>query len=246
MNLINKKEDKNKNVNINTSKNLILVDSELNTLSYENALKIDKRTYMQYYISLLKTKHLIIFTFFPMKDYNSMIIKICLFIFYMNMLFTVNALFFNDNTFIKINEDEGSFNIIYQLPQIIYSSLISNIIYYLIKFLSLTERYIIQIKNGNYELSSKPKIIKNVNIRFFFFCLISFICLVLFVFYIGCFCSVYKNTQMQVIKDTLIGFVTSLLYTLGLNLLPGIFRIPALKSKNRECIFILSKFLQLI
>ena len=69
--------------NQENSKNNILkfTDSEINGLNYDTALKIDKRTYIQYYLSLLKTKHLLIFTFYPMKDHNSMIIKICLFFF---------------------------------------------------------------------------------------------------------------------------------------------------------------------
>ena len=39
-------------------------DNELNNLIYEEALKTDKRTYFQYYASLIKIKHLIIFSFY--------------------------------------------------------------------------------------------------------------------------------------------------------------------------------------
>ena len=41
------------------SKNLVNNDYELNSLSYNEALKIDKRTYLQYYFSLLKRKQII-------------------------------------------------------------------------------------------------------------------------------------------------------------------------------------------
>ena len=56
-------------------------DFELNDLSYNNAIKIDKRTYCQYYLSLIRTKHLFFFSFCPTFDYNSQIIKIFLFFF---------------------------------------------------------------------------------------------------------------------------------------------------------------------
>ena len=36
---------------------------ELNVLEYSLAINSDKRTYIQFYISLLKTKHLFIFSF---------------------------------------------------------------------------------------------------------------------------------------------------------------------------------------
>ena len=47
---------------------------ELNDLDYELAIKNDKRKYCEYYLSLLKTKHIFIFTFFNNTDYNSKII----------------------------------------------------------------------------------------------------------------------------------------------------------------------------
>ena len=73
-------------------------DYELNDLPYEEAKKNDKRTYIQYYISLIRTKHLIVFTFFTKTDYNSRLIKIILFMFSFSLLLFVNALFFNDYT----------------------------------------------------------------------------------------------------------------------------------------------------
>ena len=46
----------------------------------------------------------------------------------------------------KIYIDEGSFNLNYQIPQIVYSTLISSVINAIIKFLSLSEKKIIEIK----------------------------------------------------------------------------------------------------
>ena len=60
-----KEKEKNLNNNKNTKDKLIineklesLNDFELNELDYEEALKQDKRNYMQLYISFQKTKHL--------------------------------------------------------------------------------------------------------------------------------------------------------------------------------------------
>ena len=51
---------------------------ELNTMDYKEAIINDKRTCGEYYISLLKLKHPILFSFCPIKDYNTMIIKLCI------------------------------------------------------------------------------------------------------------------------------------------------------------------------
>ena len=115
--------------NLNYNKILEKNDQELNSLKYKEAITNDKRTYVQYYLSLLRASHLLIFSFYQNdRDYNSRIIKIFLFFFFFCVHFTVNALFFNDSTMHKIYIDEGSFNFIYQIPQIIYSALISGVI----------------------------------------------------------------------------------------------------------------------
>ena len=56
-------------------------DIEMNSLLYKEAKKIDNRTYFMYYASLIRTNHLLFFSFFPIMDYNSQILKIFLFFF---------------------------------------------------------------------------------------------------------------------------------------------------------------------
>ena len=73
-----------------------LNDEELNSLDYDIAILIDKRTYFQYYWSLLKKKQLILFTFIPSNDYNLFSIKICLFLLSFSLYFTINGFFFSD------------------------------------------------------------------------------------------------------------------------------------------------------
>ena len=68
----------------------------------------------------------------------------------------------------------------------------------------------------------------------------------IFCYYLGCFCAVYQNTQFHLIKDTLISFGISNITPLGINLLPGLFRIPAISKKGsgKICLYVLSKLLQ--
>ena len=62
------------------------------------------------------------------------------------------------------------------------------------------------------------------------------------------FCAVYKNTQIQVIEDTLMSYGLSLLYPFGIYLLPGIFRIPSLSNSKckKKCLYKFSKLLQML
>ena len=226
-------------------------DYELNSLCYEDALKFDKRTFFEYYISLIKVNQLIIFSFCLSNDYNSKIIKICFFQFIFALYYILNALFFTDSTMHKIYENKGEFDFIYQLPQIIYSTLISILLKQIISMLCLTEKDIVKIKKKEtFELSLKMKktIIKCIKIKFILFFTFVFFFLLIFWYYISCFCAIYKNTQVYLIKNTMIGFVGLLIYPFIIYLIPGIFRIPALlaEKKDKQFLFKLSKIAQII
>jgi len=206
-------------------------------LEYDKALLYDKRTCVQYYLSLLRINHLFVFSFYcQSRDYNSQIIKILLFFLFFSLHFTINALFFNDKTMHKIYLDEGDYDFIYQVPQIIYSSLISSIISLIIKFLALSEKNILDLKKeneddkNNLDIKSK-KLFGALKIKFILFFIFSFILLITILYYITCFCGVYTNTQVHLIKDTLVSFGLSLIYPFGIYIIPCIFRIPALNAK---------------
>ena len=229
----------------------ILNDVEMNSLDYQEALILDKRTYFQYYCSLLRTKHLILFTFFLYNDYNLAFIKISLFLLAFSLYFTVNGFFFTDDTMHKINEDKGAFNIIFQIPQILYSTVISAVINLILKRLSLSETQILSIKQEKNLKKAKilgDKILVCLKIKFIIFFIISFLLSFFFWYFIAGFCAVYKNTQNILIKNTLLSFGLSMIYPLGLNLLPGIFRIPALRAskKDKKCLYKVSSLVAMI
>ena len=225
-------------------------DYEYNSLSYKDALKYDKRTYWEYYSSLIKTKQSLIFSFCICQDYNSSIIKIFLFFFFFDSYFTVNALFYSDSTIHEIYKNSQTYNILFHLPQIIYSTLISSSISLVIRPLSLTEKSILEIKQlkSPQIMIQVKNIIKCLKIKLISFFVLSFIFILLFWFYLSCFCAVYRNTQYYLIKDTLMSFTLSLLYPFALNLLPGLLRIPSLKDSkiDRECLFKISKIASIL
>ena len=70
----------------------------------------------------------------------------------------------------KIYEDQGVFNFLFQLPQIIYSSLISSIINIIIKTLSLSQKNIINIKKEEHNIRKKAlEILKCLKLKFVLF-----------------------------------------------------------------------------
>ena len=223
-------------------------DYELNNLEYEEAKKVDKRTFIEYYFSLLKLRNIILFTFFYNQDYNLFSIKISLFLLIFSLHFTINSFFFNDDTMHKIYKDNSSYNFIFQIPIILYSTLISSTINIILKFFSLSEKDILQIKKEKNYLSSKNESIRVKNClrkKFIIFYILGIILLLFFCYFITCFCFVFYNTQIILIKDTFISFGLSILYPFLLIIFPGSLRIYSL-NKNKKSIYKLSIILSFL
>ena len=150
----------------------------------------------------------------------------------------------------NVYKNKGKFDILFQIPQIIYSSVIPSVIFVILKKISLSEPYIISFKS---KMNSKDCFTRAKNleiclkIRFLIFFVLSFPILIFFWYYISCFCAVYKNTQLILIEDTLFSFGISIVYPFGLCLLPGLFRLPALRDSqgNKKCLYKIGFFIAL-
>ena len=238
-----KTEIKKRNIKIKT-------DAELNRLKYEDALKFDHRKFIEYYWSLLKAKHIIIFTFINNKDYNLFTVKLNLFLFGFSLYFCINAFFFTDDTMHEIYSENGNYSFIFGILEIIYSTIISLITTMIIKRLSLTENSILEIKEEKNKTNKKKiteinELIKCFKIRYFIFFSSSFALLFFFWYFLAAFCAIYPNTQFILLKDTLTSYALSLIYPFGINLIPGIFRISAIKNKSK-CKYQIGKIISVI
>ena len=95
-------------------------------------------------------------------------------------------------------------------------------------------------------MKTSSALINNLKIKFIIFFILDLILLVMFWIYLSCFSAVYKNTQLHLIKDTLISFATSFIIPFAIYLLPGIFRITSLKNKDRKILYGISQVVQLL
>ena len=227
-------------------------DYELNTLEYSQAIKYDKRSCCDYYSSQLKNKQLFLFTFCSFNDYNSGIIKKFIFFLSFAIHFAISALFFNDENMHQIYQDEGKYNISYQIPKILISAVSSTaFLRIMLETLILTDRNVLKVKRQptrQLAESMRLRVLKCINIKFAIFFIINFILLVLFWFYLTCLTDTYENTQIYIIENTFIGFGISLFYPFIWNIIPSLLRMMALDTKNgdRKCLYMVSKICQFI
>ena len=242
---INSKNDyKNSKKEIENSKQKEYDDYELNELEYIEATIFDKRTLFQLYWSTLKREHLLIFTFFNCNDYNLLSIKLSRFIILFVGDMALNVFFFSDDSMHKLFLNYGKYDIFQQIPQITYSTIISQLLEVFLCFLSLTDKYMYQFKS--FLISGKIKrnqeIIRCIRIKLNIFFLFTFLIFIIYWYIITVFCGVYRNTQITFIKDSLISFSISMIYPFVIYFFTSILRMCALRSskKNMKCLYKMS------
>ena len=163
----------------------------------------------------------------------------------------VNACFFDEVTIHKIYENGGEYDISFFLLPIFLSFIIAHILSIIIKYIFLSERNIYEIRKEIELLKAvqkQDKVRRNIITKYIIFFTAGIALLMMFWYYLSSFGAVYQNTQIFLFENTFISFLISLIYPFIINILPTIFRIFSLKdvNKNKECMFKISKILQLI
>ena len=228
--------DTNNNINevIKNENKEKLDDLYLNNLPYEKALESDKRSFGEIYFSRLKSKHLLLYTFFSYHDHNLIYIKISRFFFMVSTSMLMNVIFFFDSSMHKIYIDYGKYNFIAQMPQILYSSLIALIIELLIGILSSTDKDYLKIKK--FEDNSDEKInkaLKTIKIKLIIYFVITFILFLFYWYFITSFCAVYNNTKIIFIKDFITSFCLGLLYPFPIQLCFAFIRKISIRKNTK-------------
>ena len=237
-------------------------DFELNMLPFQDALKYDRRTCCQYYVSLIKNRQFLLFSLLDFNSYNSVILKKPIFFLSFIYNYGINAFFFTDEVMNKIYENEGKYDIETLTPNAVYSALAATgLLKILMILLLLSERNVLNVKNQkteNLAIESKNHALKIICVKLVFFFIINIGLLIFFMFYLTCFNALYPNTQIYLIINTCISFFISNLLTFLYSLIPALFRNDILKYKEKKAarykagsevgdvqyIYNLSKFLQ--
>ena len=166
-----------------------------------------------------------------------MYIKLAKFIFLICQDLAMNVVFFSEDSMHKIYVTYGKYDFLQQIPQIIYSTTISQLIEVFLCYLSLTDKHYYQIKALNNQNMNKNivfQILRCVNLKLLGFFTFTLILFTFYWYFISAFCAVYLNTQIIFIKDSAMSFLTGLLYPFVLYLFPAILRIISLEDSIKK------------
>ena len=233
--------------NLETEKDVIYSDVEMNYFTYKEAIGVDMRTFKQIYISFVKYYHPLISLFNKEKDYNSIYIKLSIIFISFSLYYFFNAIFITKSMIHDIFKEKNNNDIGKFIPYIFTSFIICYILDKLIRFFSLSAENILKVSKETLYNNAKIeayKVRKILYIKYICFYTFGIVSILMFGYYSATFGAVYQNTQFILIKNVLISYAISLVFPFIIIALPSVLRRYALKDATRQWIFDLSRVLQ--
>ena len=220
-----------------------LSNYELNALSYNEALMLDNRKFLDMYWYLLRREHIIIFTFVSWNDYNLFSVKLSKLFLTICSDMAFNVFFFSDESMHKLYTSGGENDFVGQIAQMVYSTIISQLLQIYVEYLIMTDSqyYYLKKLKKNSKLNKKLslsiiKCIKNKLITFYISTTIFFL---FFWYTASAFCAVYANTQRIFVTDSYMSSLMGLTYPFALYFISSGLRFLSLKLKGKKKLKIL-------
>ena len=153
------------------------------------------------------------------------------------------AFFFSDESMHDIYVSGGETGWTGQFAQMVYSTIISQLLQIFINYLTMTDIHYYQLKELKKENNINSKkalfVIKCIKYKLIAFYSSTFILFLFFWYTVSAFCAVYANTQGIFVADSYTSFLMGLLYPFALYLAPTALRYFALKAKEKKNLAIL-------
>ena len=216
-------------------------DGELNEMEHYDAMIYDSRSFCQIYWNQLKQKQSFINTFIDIDVLEVFPIKAICFILSVALLFTLNAMLYSEEAISEKFNQKGKHNEFKKLftdeiTRVVYISMISIVIEYIIDCLFSGKRRILTvIKRESDEEKMKEECLDTIHsmkIKNVVFLIVNYMIMLFFWYYISAFCNCYRNTVTSWIISCLLTWAILMLLPFVICLLVAGLRVIGLKCKS--------------
>ena len=212
--------------------------NEYNQVPYTQALRIDNRSILLVFISLIKMKIDIISIIFYPEEYTHR--PLLLSIYLLDFLFNyfMNALLYSDDVVSQKYHNNGNLDFVTSLSLSLASNIITSIAVWIISKLTdyheLLQAMVKDIYNERSFIYLFNKVYRCIKIRIFFYFLLNLIVIVIITYYLFIFCEIYKKSQISLLLNYFLGIGESLLKSFGVSFVVCVLRFIALKCKSKR------------
>ena len=211
-------------------------------MDYDDAIKIDKRTYCEFFSENLKERVLFANTFCENEPLKPLTLKIMVLILTLFFYFFINGFFFNEEYISKVyhlKEDKFFDFVPRSIKRFFYALVIGEIVEYITEFFFVEENRI----KGTFErekdniLELKNEIIetiKDIKSRNLGFIIVVFILIIFFIYYVLCFNYVYHYSQVEWIKSSILIIIANHVLSFLLSFFETSFRFLAFSCESER------------
>ena len=218
---------------------------DFDEMKFEIAILIDNRNFCDKFVCELKEKCIIILLLFR-KDVIFKQIELSLFILSFTLDYFFNAFFYSDVYIEQEFEEENLIRIFIDYPKEIFASLAAQFVVKLIQLL-IEEHAIslflkrVALEKKNY-LKAINFLLRKYEKRFFIYVIIGYFCLLVTWYFTSAFCTVYQNTQLNLLYDTLESLALNIFLPFPLSFICIVFRHFAILKLNKFLFFVSNIF----
>ena len=215
--------------------------ADFDDMKFEIAILIDNRNFCEKFICELKEKSIIILLLFR-KDVIFKQIELSLFILSFTLDYFFNAFLYSDIYLEEEFEKDNVYRILINYPKEILASLATQFIVKLVELLMEERAFSLFLKrvalsNRNY-LKAINFLLKKHEKKFIFFIVIGYVWLIITWYLTSAFCTIYQNSQLNLLYGTLESLALNILLPLPLSFLSIVFRHFAILKLNKFLFFL--------
>ena len=218
----------------------------MNDIPFRQALRIDKRSLFQIFISVITKEIELLNLYFYRNQYSHFSLTISIYLFESLFDLTMNFLLYSDDVVSEKYNNNGELSTITSLTLSIISNIVSSLIIFIIsKLANYVEIIEAIIKNVQYEkiyLMNIQRLLLYIKVRIGIFFCFELILTLLMTYYLFIFCTVYHQSQGSIMENYFIGIGISLATSVGLSIIISLIRFLSIKFQSNK-LFNISKYL---
>ena len=238
----NKKEKKTEMKKINNYM-VHYLSRDADEMDFDDAFKLDKRKYCQFFWERIKHSILLINIFLVKEPLKPITIKILLFLMNVNLYFFINGLFINENYISEVYHEENSslFSFTKRANyNFFYTTMTGFIIGVIINCIFVEEKKLKALfkrEKGNKIIIKNESIviIQKIKSRYSLFFIIAYIISLFSWYYINCFNNVYPHIKGEwIVSSITFIFTMQILFPLVLSIIETNLRYLSYKCKSEK------------
>jgi hypothetical protein len=217
--------------------------ADFDDMEYDDAIKLDKRSFCVFFTDKLKSKQILMDTFCNKENLMPMSIKIILLALNIDLYFVVNGLFINEEylaELFELNEEDSFFTFFPRsIGRFFYTTIVGIIVGIIIDCIFVEENKIKRIFLREKEDSMQLKyeismVVQNIKKRFTIFIILCIFISIISWYYISCFNNTYPKIKMEWIKSSVSIIIIMNILSFFIVLLEAIIRALSFYCKSEK------------